>query len=146
MVSRIAVQLALRARLEAVSGIPPKGQRAFENIDFKPTPSTPYITEQFIPQPGVLPGLTRGPSVSFGLYIVTMYGLTKNGISAIGSVVDAILAAFPPGLTFAQLVNGDSIRIRGLPAPSSGQIIPQDDGWAVCAMTIPFRVQSIATP
>lgn len=146
MVSRNAVHLALRARLEAVSGIPPKAQRAFENKDFQPTPGTPYLEESFVPASGVLPGLSRGPVVAFGLYVVKIYGIAKSGITAIGDVVDAILAAFPAGLTFAQLTNGDSVRIRGNPAPWAGQILPQNDGFAVCTITVPFRVQSPATP
>jgi hypothetical protein len=145
VVSRKAVKLALRARLEAVAGIPSAAQRAFENKDFTPTSGVPYIEEEFVPQPGFLPGLSRGPSVSFGLYIVKWYGLANTGEGDIGTGVDAILAAFPPGYTFAQLANGDAIRIRGDVAPSSGQILPQDDGWAVCTITIPFRVQTPAS-
>lgn len=146
MISRKAVKLALRSRLEAVSGIPPQAQRAFENKDFTPTSGVPYIEEEFLPQPGFLPGLSRGPAVSFGIYIVKWYGLNNTGEGDIGDGVDAILAAFPPGFTFAQLANGDSIRVRGNPAPSSGKIMPQTDGWAVCTISIPFRVQSPAQP
>lgn len=146
MVSSNAVHLALRARFEAVNGIPSSANRAFENKDFKPTDGQIYIEEEFVPASAVLPGLSRGPVVAFGIYILKVYGIAKTGATAIRAIVDAILAAFPPGYTFAQLANGDSIRIRGNPAPSSGQILPQDDGRAVCTITIPFRCQSIAQP
>jgi hypothetical protein len=68
----------------------------------------------------LLPG---GTVETLGLYVVKWYGIAKTGLDAINTGVDAILDVFTPGLALAT-TDGDTVRVRSLPAPYAGQIIP----------------------
>lgn len=130
--------LKLRALLLAVSGIP--SAIALENgATYTPTVGTPYLTESFVPSTNQLLTTTRGIDEHRGLYIVTWYGIVGAGIAAIRDGVAAILNTFPAGASFA-LTSGLTLRIRGDVGPYAGQITPIDAGFAVCVVTIPWRV------
>ena len=134
-ISHTAVHLALRVRLQTVSGLP---SLASENKAFTPTTGRTYVEEALVPASQSLIGLTTsGPCEWDGLYVVTLHGLANTGL-AVSTLADSILAKFTPGLTLTS-TNNETIRIRGTPAPWRGQVLTAD-GWAVCTITIPYWI------
>lgn len=129
--------LSLRGVLLTVQGLPT--DRAWENVEYKPKPGTPYLEEEYVPAAQSLHTTTKGIVEVTGLYIVKWHGLDGQGDAAIHAGVDAILTVFAAGASFA-MPSGLTLRIRGDVAPSPGQIVPEDGGFATCAMTIPWRV------
>lgn len=112
--------------------------RSWENVDFTPSTGSPYISEQFVPAASRLIGVASGGTVEeTGLYVVTYYGLANYGFGAIRRVIDAYKARFAPGTSIA--VGSANVRVRGDTSVYSGQIIPLDDGYASCQLTIPWR-------
>jgi hypothetical protein len=139
MASTKAIHLALRTQLATASGLPTV---ALENRDYTPVAGTPYVEEDFVPASRSVRTLLPGGTVeTMGLYVVKWYGVAKSGIDAITTGVDAILAVFLPGTSLATS-DGGTVRIRTNPAPYCGQILPLDGGWAVCTITVPWRIDA----
>lgn len=141
MIDHLAAHLALRARLLTASGLPTA--RAWENKDFTPAGSTPYVADQYVPATTALVSFpaANGITEETGLYVVQWYGVANTGITAIREGVQAILAAFTPG-TVMTLTTGDVLRVRADVGPMGGQILPAEGGWAVSTIKIPWRAWS----
>lgn len=129
-------QLALRAVLQTVPGLPPAQHRVWDNtwvvdpatnqmVPYKPTVNVPYLTEQYTRQPSRK--ITNRQTEHRGIYYATMFGITGSGTAAIRTVTDAILAAFPAMQGFV-MASGNVVRVRGDLAPYPGQIIDLDEG------------------
>lgn len=141
MVDLTAVQITLRTQLLTLSALP--AGRAWENEKFAPVTDRPYIEESFVPATTTLRGLTKGGTVeTTGLYLIRWYGVANTGLGDLTAGVDALLALFPPGLALTT-TTGDVVRIRGDIAPYRGGIKPDQSGWSMCVVTIPWRVFSI---
>jgi hypothetical protein len=143
MIDDTAIHLALRNRLLTVSGLPSTTNRAWENKKFTPTQGSAYITDSYVPGPPALitvPADT-GTLEHRGLYVVQWYGIEYDGFTNIRTGVKAILAKFSYG-TRITCTDGQVVRIgtpRGVASgPTSSQIVPTGDGWAVCTIKIPF--------
>lgn len=142
MASTKDIHLTLRTQLVTASGIPDSQHRARENRDYTPNDFETYIEEEFVPGPRAVRTLVPGGlSETMGLYVVKVFAAANNGINTIRTLADAILDVFSPGSTLA-LSGGGSVRIRTDPAPFCGQILPTGDGWSVCTVTIPWRVDT----
>jgi len=143
MIDDTAIHLALRNRLLTVSGLPSTSNRAWENKEFTRTQGTAYIEEEYVPGPPALitvPADT-GTLEHRGIYVVRWYGIENAGVTAIRAGVKAILAKFSYG-TRITCTDGQVVRI-GTPTgtasgPTSSQIVPTGDGWAVCTIKVPF--------
>jgi hypothetical protein len=143
MVDHNAIRLALRNRLLTVAGLPDATNQALSNRQFTPTALTPYIEEDYVPaSAGLVTTAVNGVIQVTGLYVIRWYGIENTGELAVRQGTDAILAVFPPSFGFPALGNGDELRVRGDVAPYSGQVVPSGDGWAACAVTIPWRCLS----
>lgn len=115
---------------------------AKENTAFTPIAGRPYLVEEFIPTTNTL---RAGPSANgvreeSGLYDLRWYGLANTGVLGIRQAVDALAARFTPGTTLT--AGSDVVRVRGDLAPFSSHIGAGDDGWALCVLSIPWRVYS----
>lgn len=127
-------------------GVPFK--RAWSNTKFTPVAGFPYIADRFVPATHntVTFPPTNAQAHETGLYVVTWFGLSEKGESAIRRGVQAILERFTPG-TSLTLDSGDVLRVRGAnpgdPGPQAGQIIPIEGGWSYCQITIPWWSQSV---
>jgi hypothetical protein len=121
----------------------PEG-RAFDNIPFTPSnfAGRPFVEEDFVPATTLLMGQKNGGLVQeTGLYVLKLYGLSGTGVSAIRKTMDALKALFAPGTTLT--AGSHTVRVRTDLGPFAGQILPQDDGRSVCALTIPWEAYSI---
>jgi hypothetical protein len=137
MIDHIAVQLAFRNQLLTATGIP--SSRAWENKDFTPVEGTAYLEESYVPASAQRKTIARTGRVEVtGLYVVRYYGLANTALTAIWTVVNAILAVFPDSLAWA-LSNGDELRVRGDVAPYAGQILQTDTGHACVTIKVPWR-------
>lgn len=142
-------QLALRAVLVTVAGLPAAQHRVWDNsyvvqpgspqpVPYKPTPGVPYLTEKGTPQPSRI--ISTRTTEHRGLYIVTYFGVTGNDIGPITTVTDAILAAFTAMKGFV-MASGNVVRVRGDIAPWPSEIIPLESGsHSYSQVTIPWFV------
>ena len=115
---------------------------AKENTIFTPVAGRPYLVEEFDPATNVL---RAGPAASgvreeTGMYHLRWYGLANTGMLGIRQAVQALAARFTPGTNLT--AGSDTVRIRGDVGPMKTRVAPRDDGWAVCLLTIPWRVFS----
>ena len=118
--------------------------RSWENVEFSPTTGFPYISEQFVPAPGRLIGVADGGTLEqTGLYVITYFGLADTDYGAIRRVMDAWAAKYTPGTSLT--VGSDALRIRGDTSVWAGQIIPLDNGYASCQLTVPWRAWTAST-
>lgn len=116
---------------------------AYVNTFYEPTVGTPYVEEDYQPQPSELVGMTTGGSrKDFGLYVLRCYGPIKVGVSALYGLASAILALFPAGYGLT-LASGDQLHVRAGgadgPAPWAGPVRFDDKNFAWITVTIPFR-------
>lgn len=120
--------------------------RAWENVDYTPTPGRWYVEEDYLPGPTAQTTLgTLGQVEVFPTYVLKIYGLANTSTAALFKFADALLALFAPGTPIV-LSDGVVIRVRTNPAPSCGQIVQAPGGgWAVATITIPCRVESANT-
>lgn len=116
--------------------------RGTENVIVSPMSGRPYIVEEFEPAGGVLRAgpAANGVREETGLYHLRWYGLANTGMLGIRQAVQALEARFTPGTTLP--AGADTVRIRGDVAPFVSRIAPRDDNWAVCVLSIPWRVFS----
>lgn len=122
------------------SGLP--ALRAFDNLAFEPTPGRPYVEADFVPATATLrTGPAQGGTQELtGLYVIKWYGLSNTGAANIRKAVDALGALFTPGTTLT--AGSDVIRIRPDQAPYPSQITQRAGGWALCVLTIPWRIHT----
>jgi hypothetical protein len=138
-----AVHLALRLR--AKPALPTA--RAYENVEFTPTPGVEYVEEDFVPATSELRSATasQGTVQDEGLYVIRWFGVAGTGTTGVGAMsqsITALLARFAPGSSITAS-DGTVVRIKERPAPWRGQIIPNlIPGRAVATITIPWRVYS----
>ena len=115
---------------------------AKENTIFAPVAGRPYLVEEFDPATNVL---RAGPAASgvreeTGMYHLRWYGLANTGMLGIRQAVQALAARFTPGTNLT--AGSDIVRIRGDVGAMVSRIAPREDGWAVCVLSIPWRVFS----
>lgn len=118
-------------------------RRAWELVQFTPATGIPYVTEQYVPGGGAVmltAPYAGGLAEELGMYVLTWYGLSGSGTSAIRKSIDALKALFAPGTTLT--VGTDRLTVRGAVGPSAGSIITQDGGFAACALTISWRAET----
>lgn len=141
MIDYTAVHLALRGQLLTTVGV--GTDQAWENMRYAPVQGVPFLRESFVPATSTQL-TTYHPSAIIehtGLYILSWNGDNGSGIAAIRTVVAAILAKFTPGTSLA-VSNGDTVYVRSRPGPWAGQLIPMDDNFTRCTITIPWLVRS----
>jgi hypothetical protein len=119
----------------------------WDNVPVTPVAGRPFLEEELVPASASLLTLTsRGQVDRDGLYVLRWYGLAGMGPEAIDACTDAVLAAYAPG-TGETLSSGETLRIRTTPAPWRSGIVPnptsETAGFAVCTLTIPYRVSSL---
>jgi hypothetical protein len=145
------VLLTLRAQLLTVAGLPAAADRVFDNAyvvvggvkqPYSPKPGMPYLTEKLVPATSALQTNTpRGLVVDTGLYILTWFGITGDGSSAIRAGANAIKTAFKIGTTLTT-TSGNIVRVRTESGPVAGQIIDlTEGGHSYCQITVPYEVQ-----
>lgn len=140
MINHLAAQLAMRNRLLTVSGLP--SAEAWELKRFTPT-GAPYIADQFIPATSTLLTVPaqHGLIEETGIYVVQFFGLDGADLSTIRTPADAIVAVFAPETAIATTA-GDVVRVRSNPGPFAGQILPMENGYAVCTIRVPWYAHS----
>ena len=116
--------------------------RAWENIDFTPFGSVPFVEEDYVPATNTLITLPAdtGQIEETGLYILKWYGLATYGVTAIRKSVDAVKALFAPGTSLTAGTN--TVRVRTDAGPYAGQLLPQGNGWSVVVLTVPWRTRT----
>ena len=117
-------------------GLP--SSQAWENVAHTPAVGTPWVSESYVP--GALSRATMGALgqlEALGLYILSVYGPTGIDTGALYGYADALVSHFAPDTPLA-LSTGDTTRVRGRPAPSVGQVLILDGGWAALTVTIPI--------
>lgn len=118
--------------------------RDWENADitFERVAGRLYVTEEYSPSTHSLYASPKqgGDVEETGMYVLKVFGISGTGTDAIDRYVDGLRALFAPG---TQLTAGaDTVRIRADVAPSSSAVIPQGDGWTVCALPIHWSANS----
>ena len=113
-----------------------------ENTVFTPVAGRPYVLEVFTPTTNTLRAgpAANGVREEDGLYELQWHGLANTGVLGIRKAVGALAARFTPGTNLT--AGSDTVRVRGDIGPFMSRIAPRDDGWAVCVLTIPWRVFS----
>ena len=137
--STVAAEVAAGGR-SLVIGIPSMFAR--ENTVFARQDNRPYLIEEFDPATNTLRAgpAANGVREETGLYRLKWYGLANTGALGIRKAVDALAARFTPGTNLT--AGSDVVRIRGDVATQVSRIAVRDDGWAVCVLSIPWRVFS----
>jgi hypothetical protein len=120
-------------------GLP--SSQAWENIAHTPAVGTPWVSESYVP--GALSRVTMGALgqlEALGLYVLSVYGPTGIDTAALYGYATALVSHFAPD-TPLTLSTGDITRVRGRPAPSVGQVLLLDGGWAALTVTIPLTTR-----
>jgi hypothetical protein len=131
----VTVQTASAGRTLSV-GLP--SSQAWENVAHTPAVGTPWVSEAYVP--GALARVTMGSLgqlEALGLYVLSVYGPTGIDTAALYGYATALVSHFAPDTPLA-LSTGDTTRVRGRPAPSVGQVLLLDGGWAALTVTIPI--------
>lgn len=120
----------------------PATRKLDDNLDFTPVAGRPYVECEFVPAPVRLrTGPAQGGTNELeGLYKVRWYGLANTGAQSIRNAVKALEALFTPGTAFT--AGADAVRVRGDVGPFATPITQRAGGWALCVLTIPWRVYS----
>lgn len=145
------ILLTLRAQLLTVGGLPAAADRVFDNAyvvvggvkqRYESKPGVPYLTEKLVPATSALQTNTpRGLILDTGLYILTWFGITGDGSSAIRTGVTAIKTAFKIGTTLPT-TSGNIVRVSTEAGPVAGEIIDlSEGGHSYCQVTVPYEVQ-----
>lgn len=117
--------------------------RAWENLTFIPASTIPYVEEEFVPATNRALSfpITTGTLEETGLYVLKWYGVSGlGGVGAIRKSVDALKALFAPGTSLT--AGSNTLRVRSDTSVYGGQLIPMDNGWTCCVLTIPWRAWS----
>jgi hypothetical protein len=137
-VNHRAAQMALRARLVTLAELP--AVRVWDNTAYNPVPGVPYVEEEYVP--GGAFGLGLRITEDTGLYVIRWYGLAGTGLGALATGADALIAHFPREAGYA-MSDGNTVQIRSRPSPYRGAIRRADAGFAVCVITIPWRIYTV---
>lgn len=125
-----------------IVGVP--SAQCFKNLKFTRPDRRPWIRSAFVPGGASrLQGLpAAGARVEeTGLYLLDYVGLANYGEDGIRKAADAIKALYPPTLELA--IGGSSyLRVRADFGPWAGEVIPDENGFARCTITIPWRARS----
>lgn len=107
---------------------------------FEPVQGRSYLELQLVEQPPELLSFPAngGTSEERGLYVVRWYSVAGYGRTGIGRCVDAVKALFTSGTTFAA-PDGSTVRVRGDAGPSASQLQNRPAGFALIAVSIPWR-------
>lgn len=143
MIETEDVQLAIRARLLALSGLP--SQWAWDGKLFSPTTGVSFMQEQF--ESGVMYQAGIGPGgAMIGRPILRLYPHAPlNSGLQVRRFADIVLAGFPPGLVIP-LAGADTLEVRSAPnAPNAPGPIGRSvdhDGFVTMLVTIPFVLET----
>lgn len=137
MVDDTTVQLALRAHLVTMPGLP--ASRAWENDYFKPIAGVPFVSEQYVPGPRKQRGI--GPFAKVDrrpTYIVTIHHPVNSKLAA-RVAADAVVAHFPMRKKWA-LTDGSELRVRADAGPVPGQMLPSEPGFEAVPVSINLQL------
>lgn len=122
--------------------------RAWENVNYVPTPGEWYVDEDYLPGPGSVEtfGGTGGDMQVEPMYVLTLNGMSGDGAGALYRVATAILHLFPPRLALP-VATGDVLRVRSDVAPTRGQLRldPVNPARALVTVTIPLWMRTANT-
>lgn len=118
--------------------------RSWENMRFEPTAGSPWVRETYLPGPmSVIESGSLALLEALPQYVVSVYVPQNVGMDASRAYTDALLTLFAPGTRIT--VTGATCIVRENPAPYVGQIIRDDQGFAVAPVTIPLRLTTANT-
>lgn len=142
MIETEDVQLAIRARLLALVGLP--AAWAWEGKAFTPTTGVPFMQEEFDAGVGAQVGIGPGGAIHTrpALYLYP-HAPVNSGLQA-RRYADVVLAGFPPGYEIA-LPGGNTLQVRAAPsAPTAGPIGRSVDypGFVTLLVTVPFLLET----
>jgi hypothetical protein len=135
------VRDALATRLATTAGL--YATRYDGTASVTPAPSVGYVESDFVP--ATTAAITVGLNSEVertGLYVVRLYSPTGGG-TALDALADAVLAVFPRHLDLA-VSGGFVLRVRGDIGPFRGQLTASNAGRSAIAVTVPWRVRSVA--
>lgn len=115
-------------------------QRVYDNIAFTPTAGRWYAEGEYSPSTAALSTVTasRGYGEATGEYYWRLYGIAGVGELAFHAMATALLALYAPG-DGQTLSDGSRLWISHNPAPRCGTVQPDQPGFAVLTLTIPWR-------
>jgi hypothetical protein len=117
----------------------------WDNVRVEPVTGEPYGEEDYVPAPGKLLGMSTGGSrEETGLYVLRLYAPDSIGTGPFYAIAKAILALYPCG-PGPVLTSGDQLFLRDDPAPFAGPVRPDKPGWAVCTITMFWRLYTSNT-
>jgi hypothetical protein len=107
---------------------------------FEPVQGRHYVETELLEQPSELLSFPAqgGTREDRGLYVVRWYGVAGTGVLGLGRCVDAVKALFAIGTVFAA-GDGSVVRVRGDTGPSASQVQNRPAGFALIAVSIPWR-------
>jgi hypothetical protein len=114
--------------------------RVYDNRTFARTANRWYVEAEYSPSTVRLSTVTasRGYGEATGEFYWRLYGVAGMGDTAFHAMATALLALYPPG-DGETLSNGAVLHIANRPGPRAGNILPDDPGFAVLPLTIPWR-------
>ncbi len=119
--------------------------RSWDYVTFDPPAGRPWLEEDYLQQPSLLPGLyVGGPLQLFSIYVLRLFGVSDVGSDPLFLMSDKILEVMHAGLGLS-LPNGELARVRGDPAPwvsTTPRTDPQTKR-PFCEITIPIRCDTI---
>jgi hypothetical protein len=118
--------------------------RAWENVRFTPTTTAPWVQETYLPGPmSVIESGSLATLEVLPQYVVQVAVPQNMGMDVSRAYTDALLTLFAPGTRIT--VSGATVIVRENPAPYVGQLIRDDQGFAVAPVTIPLRLTTANT-
>ena len=129
------IRTALETAVSSVSGIPSADNRAWENVDFKPTTGTTWVRSTLLP--GEQRPAVRGPNPQIeyrGLFRIDIFAPKDEGAGDADTLADNIRVQFPPGSDFTN--NGKTVRIRW----SERGVADVDPPWYRVPVTISWYI------
>lgn len=107
---------------------------------FAPTQGRHYVELELVEQPSQLRSFpaSGGSREDAGVYVVRWYAIAGLGRLGLARCTDAVKALFAPGTTFAAS-DGSVVRVRGDTGPSASQLQNRPAGFALIAVSIPWR-------
>lgn len=117
--------------------------RGWENTEEGRIAGRWYIDEDYLP--GISSKDTIGPlgeNEHFPIYVLTVEGLDRVGVSALYLAAYKIMLSFPPMLAIT-LPGGEIVRVRTDSEPYQGQLVNRTAGTAEITITIPLIARTI---
>lgn len=129
----------LAAAVNAVAGVPPDAQRAYEGLLFTPTVGTPYMRQTLLGLNGRPFDIAAETTAHKGLYQVDLFYPSGKGTGPIEALADTIKLAFPASTILAK--NGETISIS---YSERGQVVVDSDdpAWLHLPVTIGWSCYS----